>query len=67
MRPDRQKWLIALAGVCALVLFAQGAWCLREARLLQTRLDHTYVAAETQRALTPVLLEGAGVRQLRRP
>jgi uncharacterized membrane protein affecting hemolysin expression len=65
MRPDRQKWLIALAGGCALILFAQGVWCLREARALQTRLDHVYVAHEAQRLLTPMLLEGAGVRQLR--
>jgi diguanylate cyclase (GGDEF)-like protein/PAS domain S-box-containing protein len=65
MRPGRQKWLITLAGICALTLFAQGVWCLYEARQLQTRIDHVYVAAEAQRALTPMLLEGAGVRQLR--
>lgn len=65
MRPDRQKWLVALAGSCALTLLAQGFWCLYEGRRLQTRLDHVYVAAETQRVLAPMLLEDAGLRQLR--
>jgi diguanylate cyclase (GGDEF)-like protein/PAS domain S-box-containing protein len=60
-----RHWATGLAGVCALLLVAQAVLCLWQARSLQLRLDHLYVAEATGGSLSDALARDAGARSLR--
>ncbi|MFP5307773.1 MAG: diguanylate cyclase domain-containing protein, partial [Gammaproteobacteria bacterium] len=57
----------ALAGACLLVLAGLAVFCLWQARGLQLRLDHAYVADEAAQAFEPALQRGPGARRELRP
>ncbi|MEQ1439608.1 diguanylate cyclase [Fontimonas sp. SYSU GA230001] len=62
---NKNAWLTAFAGLCLALLTALVGWCLWQARGLQLRLDHAYVAAEAARVLAPLLGQTSGDRRLR--
>ncbi len=64
-RAGARPWVTGLAGVCLLVLVGQALLCLWQARALQLRLDHGYVAAQAGDALLPALQQAGGERGLR--